>query len=378
MQFNNTKLIIYQDDTASICNIGDILTKFKCKPVETTDPNLFEYNVIDDIYINTLTSSNKVEFTRINKIFHKTDTSELNYININDDINFLSNIICFNNKQKTIFSRPTNNLDKLYPIQNNIGLQYEFVDNYKYLDLDRNLGYLVGYWLLRGGFFKIDKKNEDYPSWSGRESDIHKLKNIIQNHTSLIKSFKENLQLLLLLEAEYNEFFRNNFIQNSNKTNSVKKLPDWILIAKQEFLQGLFYGLIAGNSYISNDSKGNFYLAIKVSNSNIISLLHEIIKIRFGIYSRIIGDNNHLSFKFNGKLHGFIALGINQKFISVDNFEDIIPIINKEIIFNNFRVIPWYKFKNNIKQVTVSDAYSLGFSNGENTIMLANGLFTTC
>lgn len=378
MQFNNTTLILYQDDKASIYNIGDILTKFECKPVPTDSTNIFEYNVLDDVYINTLNSFNKIEFTRINKIFHKADTSELHYVNINDDVNFLSNVVCFNNKQKTIFSRPAVNLEKSYPIQDNERMHYEFINHYKHIDLDKTLGYLVGYWLLRGGFFKIDKKNEEYPSWSGRESDINKLKNIVHNHTSLVKSFKENLQLLLLLEPEYNDFFRNNFIQNNNKTNSNKKLPEWLLIAKQEFLQGLFYGLIAGNSYISNDSKGNFYLAIKVSNSSIISLLHDIIKIRFGIYSRIIGDNNHLSFKFNNKLYEFVSNGINQKFISIDNFEDVIPIINKEIIFNNFKVIPWYKFKNNVNNLTVSNAYSLGLANGESTIMLSNGLFTVC
>lgn len=378
MQFNNTTLILYQDDKASIYNIGDILTKFECKPVPTDSTNIFEYNVLDDVYINTLNSFNKIELTRINKIFHKADTSELHYVNINDDVNFLSNVVCFNNKQKTIFSRPAVNLEKSYPIQDNERMHYEFINHYKHIDLDKTLGYLVGYWLLRGGFFKIDKKNEEYPSWSGRESDINKLKNIVHNHTSLVKSFKKNLQLLLLLEPEYNDFFRNNFIQNNNKTNSNKKLPEWLLIAKQEFLQGLFYGLIAGNSYISNDSKGNFYLAIKVSNSSIISLLHDIIKIRFGIYSRIIGDNNHLSFKFNNKLYEFVSNGINQKFISIDNFEDVIPIINKEIIFNNFKVIPWYKFKNNINNVTVSNAYSLGLANGENIIMLSNGLFTVC
>jgi len=378
MQFNNTTLILYQDDKASIYNIGDILTKFECKPVPTDNTNVFEYNILDDIYINTLNSFNKIELTRINKIFHKADTSELHYVNINDDVNFLSNVVCFNNKQKTIFSRPAVNLEKSYPIQDNERMHYEFVNDYKHINLDKTLGYLVGYWLLRGGFFKIDKKNEEYPSWSGRESDITKLKNIVHNHTSLVKSFKENLQLLLLLEPEYNDFFRNNFIQNNNKTNSNKKLPEWLLIAKQEFLQGLFYGLIAGNSYISNDSKGNFYLAIKVGNSSIISLLHDIIKIRFGIYSRIIGDNNHLSFKFNNKLYEFVSNGINQKFISIDNFEDVIPIINKEIIFNNFKVIPWYKFKNNINNVTVSNAYSLGLANGENIIMLSNGLFTVC
>lgn len=378
MQFNNSNIIVYQDDIASICNVGEILTRFECKPVTSDTSGILEYNVLDDIYVNTLNSANKLEFTRVNKVYHQTDNVNLSYININDDVNFLSNIVCFNNKQKTIFVQPADNLEKKYPIQNDIGLQCEFINKYKNLELDQQLGYLVGYWLLRGGFFKIDKKNEEYPSWSGRESDINKLKNIVQNHTSLVKSFKENLQLLLLLESEYNDFFRNNFIQNSNKTNSVKKLPDWILIAKQEFLQGLFYGLIAGNSYISNDSKGNFYLAIKVSNPNIISLLHDIFKIRFGIYSRIIGDNNHLSFKFNGKLHSFVYLGISKKFICIDNFEDIVPIINKEIIFNNFKVIPWYKFKNNINNLTASSAYSLGLANGETTIMLSNGLFTTC
>lgn len=373
MKFNNGNVIVYKDDSSFIVNVGEIPLKFNSQEISPG-----EYELLEEIYINTLNSSNKLELTKINKVYQQHDIDSLNYININDDVNFLSNIICFNNKQKTFYVQGTTNLEKKYAVQNNTDIKIDKIINIDNLDLDTSLGYLVGYWLLRGGFFKVDRKNEEFPSWSGREQDASRIKHILNNQTSLTKSFKENLELVLLLDPDYNNFFRNNFITNNSKTTSPKKLPDWILIAKQSFLQGLFYGLIAANSYISNDSKGNFYLAIKITNSNIISLLHDVFKIRLGIYSRIIGDNNHLSFKFNNKLYNTLLSGIEQKYIFIDNFEDIIPITNKEIIHNSFKIIPWYKFKNNINNLKSTTGYSLSLDNGENTIMLSNGLFTSC
>jgi len=373
MKFNNSNIIIYKDNTAHVLNIGQIISKFNTEQI--TDS---EYNVIDELYINTLTQSNKLELTKINKVYHKDSNESLNYININDDVNFLSNVVCFNNKQKTIFIQNSNNLEKKYAVQNNNLNPFDTISQISDLELDITLGYLIGYWLLRGGFFKVDKKNEEYPSWSGREQDILRIKHVLKNQTSLTKSFKENLELILLLDPTYNTLFRDNFISNNNKLNSAKKLPDWVLIAKQNFIQGLFYGLVAANSYISNDSKGNFYLAIKINNPNVISLLHNIFKIRLGIYSRIIGENNHLSFKFNNKLHSTLLNGIEQNYIFIDNFEDVIPIANKEIIYNSFKIIPWYKFKSNINNLLVNDSYSLGLDNNKSIIMLSNGLFTSC
>lgn len=374
MKFNNSNITVYKDDVAAyIINIGEILNKFKCTQITNE-----EYSLIDDVYISTLTADNKLSYSRINKIFRRNSAEGLSYININDDINFLSNILCFNNKQRSFFNHPADNLDKKFAVQYNNDTSIAIIDKIDNIPLDMDLGYLVGYWLLRGGFFKLDKHNKEFPSWSGREDDINKLKNILKDQTNLIKSFKDNLQLLLLLEHQFNDFFRNHFIQNPEKINSIKKLPEWLLMAKQEFLQGIFYGLVAANSYISNDSKGNFYLAIKITNSNIINLVHDLFKSKFGIYSRIIGDNNHLSFKINSKIFEFIQVGINKKYITIEDFEDVIPIMTKEILFDEFKIIPWYKFKSNIYNVTTDVSYSLELSNGDSVIKLSNGLFTEC
>jgi hypothetical protein len=374
MKFNNSNITVYKDDVAAyIINIGEILNKFKCNQITNE-----EYSLIDDVYIPTLTADNKLSYSRINKIFRKNSAEGLSYININDDINFLSNILCFNNKQRVFFNHAADNLDKKFAVQYNSDTSIAIIDKIDNIPLDMDLGYLVGYWLLRGGFFKLDKHNKEFPSWSGREEDINKLKNILKDQTNLIKSFKDNLQLLLLLEHQFNDFFRNNFISNSEKINSVKKLPDWLLMAKQEFLQGIFYGLVAANSYISNDSKGNFYLAIKITNLNIINLIHDLFKSKFGIYSRIIGDNNHLSFKINSKIYEFIQIGMNKKYITIEDFEDVIPIMTKEILFDEFKIIPWYKFKSNIYNVAMNVSYSLELSNGDSVIKLSNGLFTEC
>lgn len=374
MQFTNGNVVVYNNENAYNLNIGDIIKQFRCEKANTYS-EITEYSILDSLYIDSLNSNFKSEIVKINKIYERDAISTLNYINVNDDIQYLSNIVCFNNKSKKIYIQNANELDNKFVIANNSPLEYKHINFVNDIHLNRNFGYLVGYWLLRGGFFKVD--NNEYPSWSGRENDIDKLKLFLKDQTSLTKSFKEKLQILLLIEDIYYEFFKNNFVINNK--HSQKYIPNWMLIAKQEFLQGLFYGLIASNSYISSDTKGNYYLAIKVTNPNIIKELHTIFKFRFGIYSRIIGANNHLSFKFNKKLYEFILFGIDKKYIEIENFELINPILNKEILYSSFKVIPWYKFKKNTNSELEYPTNSFSLSLASNSIyMLSNGLFTNC
>jgi hypothetical protein len=374
MQFTNGSIVVYNNENAYNLNIDKLLTMFKCEKTNTYS-DITEYTVLDDIYIDSLNSNFKLEYNKINKIFERDAISTLNYININDEVQYMSNLLCFNNKHKKIYSQKSDEIENKFIISNNSPLVYKHVNFINNIHLNRDFGYLIGYWLLRGGFFKVD--GNEYPSWSGRENDILKLKSVLKDQTSLTKSFKEKLQLLLLIEDTYLNFFKTNFII-TNK-HSQKYIQNWVLLAKQEFIQGLFYGLIASNSYISNDVKGNVYLAIKITNSNIIKELHNIFKFRFGIYSRIIGANNHLSFKFNKKLYEFILFGIEKKYIEIENFDSIVPIINKEILYNSFKIIPWYKFKKNTNNDVEppTKSYSLTLSHNS-TYMLSNGLFTNC
>lgn len=368
VNFSNGELIVYADNSSYHIKMEDLLTKFEVKQISD-----FEFELLDEIYIDTVKQPFKLEYTKIKKVFVNDNVKDLKFMSINDDYNFLSSIICFNNKQKKTYISSTNNLDNKFILQNNATLSYNHATFIDELHLNRHLGYLTGYWLLRGGFYKMD--GTYYPSWSGREDDIERLKHITKDHTFLIKPFKENLKILLMIEEQFSNFYKNNF--SDNNSNS-KFLPDWLLIAKQEFVQGLMYGFIASNSYISTDVKNNYYLAIKVTNHTIIHQIKDLLKFRFNIHSRLVGDENHLSFKFNKKLYEFIKLGIDLKYIDIDRFDEIVPIINKEIIHDNFRILPWYKFKKNIHEISIPTiGYGLEVE-GSNNFMFFNGVFTNC
>lgn len=214
---------------------------------------------------------------------------------------------------------------------------------------------------------------DEYPSWSGRDIDVDKIKNVVKNYTFVVKPFKDTLKILLLIEEQWKIFLKNNFINNNSKV-----IPQWLIIAKQEFLQGLIYGLIAANSYISKDIKNNYYLAIKIQYPSFISIIKNIFKFRFNIHSRLVGNDTHLSFKFNKKLYEFIKIGIDMKYIDIENFNEITPILNKEIIYNEFKIVPWYKFKKNVNNVpTPVSSCSLKLKKSNN-FMFFNGIFTNC
>lgn len=367
MNFLNSDVLLYSNhNSAYHLNIVDIIKNFKVEKTKNGE-SFTQYKLIDELYIDSF-KNGKIELNKINSILIKPyDETEVQYLNLNDDYNFISNILCCNTNKKNYFIQPIDKLNNTYAVQNQT-LKHPHITFKDDIHLTLNFGYIIGYWLLRGGFYKINGK--EHLSWSGRESDISNLKDAFSSYTYIAKAFKEDLQMILLIENKIQEVIINNFCHNK-----LKSLPDWLFLAKQDFIQGLLYGLIASNSYISSDTKNNFYLAIKITNPKLIGPLHNLFKFRLNIYSRIIGDNNHLSFKFNKKLYDFITNGIVKKLINIPQIEEIQPVINKEIIINSFKLVPWYKFKTVNHSVKISHLASLELKSHD-PIMLSNGIFT--
>lgn len=368
MQYQNTKLIIYNGNNVQFLNGSDILDNFNCKLIETTD-EYTKYNILEELYIDSINKQNELEHSKITDIYIKNNETELFELFLNNSINYISNIMCFNNKNKqSFFTNDLENLEKKFMLQNLNKFNYSVIDHIESIQLTLKNGFLIGYWLLRGGFEKIKKDDIDHPSWSGKIEHIEIFKNLFNENTYLNKSFKNNLELIVLIDPEFTDFLKFYFKQSKNKT-----FPLWIYSAPIDFIQGLMYGLICANSYISIDSNNNYYLTIKIINSNLIHHINQLFEYRLNIYSKLIGDDKYLSFKINTKLFELIEFGKNEKLIFPENSDNIDPVINKEIKYNSFKILPWYKCK--ITKKTVESSFALDLDNN-NAHMISNGLFT--
>jgi hypothetical protein len=181
MQYENTKLIIYSDDNVHFINGNDILNKFNCELIQTEDEFL-KYQINDDIYIDSLNKENKIEQTRINCIYIKQNPSELFEIFLNNSNQYVSNILCFSVKQKKpYFIKNLESLEKKFILQNLSKFNFDQIEQVDSINLNMNIGYLVGYWLLRGGFQQIKKNDVEHISWSGKDENIEIFKNIKDN-----------------------------------------------------------------------------------------------------------------------------------------------------------------------------------------------------
>ena len=369
MNYEQSKLIIYNGDNVHFLTGNEILDNFNCTLISTTD-EYFKYELNETILINSLTKTNKNQLSKILYIYLKKDKEELYEFFLNNNTNYLSNVLCFNLKQqKQFFIKNIDNIEKKFLLQNLNKFVTQEINTIENINLTLDNGFLVGYWLLRGGFQQVKKNDIEHPSWSGKEEHIELLKSLLKNETYLVKSFKNDLNSILLINEEYTDFFKFYFKQNVNKN-----FPLWIYSSTAEFIQGLFYGLISANSYISIDSNGNYYLTIKIINPNLIFNINQLLEYRLNVYSKVIGKSNYLSLKINSRLYELLLFGVEEKYINIDNFDKIDPVVNKEIKYETFRLLPWYKCK--IQKIFVDNAFALELDNN-NIHMIANGLFTS-
>jgi hypothetical protein len=367
MNYENSQLIVYNGNNVHFINGIEIIEHFNCELVDSNSEFL-KYSINEDVYIDSLTKNNNLEFSKIINIYIKQTPGVIYDLFLNNATYYISNVLCFNLKQKkSYFVKNLENIEKKFLLQNIDKFNSDVIDSLENIKLNLTNGFLVGYWLLRGGFQQIKKNDIEHPSWSGNPENIDLFKILLKNETYLIKDFKNNLESIVLINEEFTDFFKFYFKQSRNKT-----FPLWIYSAPLEFIQGLLYGLIAANSYISVDSKNNHYLTIKIINSNLIYNINQLLEFRLNIYSKVIGKNNYLSLKINNKLYELLKFGIDEKFIKVNEFNDIDPILSKEIKYDKYKILPWYKCKINKKEV--DNLFSLELENN-NIHMISNGLF---
>lgn len=377
MQYLRSTIIVYHGDGVYFLEGHEIKDKFRSELIYE-DESICRYNIIDDVYIDSISydSNNQINFEldKIENITINKHDKNCYHIYFNEHIFDTTNLVFFNNIKKNIYAdSDLLNIEKCFILQNiNNPLNYQVFDSYDGFELTKDFGFLVGYWLLRGGFQRIDKVDCEQVSWSGREFDIEVIKKIITDQPYLVKPFKDNKSdILVLINSDFYEFFKTHFKNERNKT-----FPNWLFLANNDFILGFFYGIIAANSYISYDKKKNFYLAVKIMNSNLITNINRLFEFRFKLFSRVIGaENNYLSFKITNKIYDLIKSGTDEKYFSLEHYENIKYVESKEIFYQNFKILPWYKFKVT-KEEESTNTYTLGLVKND-MYMLDCGFFVS-
>ena len=378
LNFSNGTINIIRNGCYETIQMDQLINRLNCEldPDQNTN-QISVFNVKDDVYINTLSDKLTTDITKINKIFINSSIASLNSVVYNNINQLLSNIVCYNLKTKELACSDVNTIYKQFVLQSPVLPIDNTITNIEEVELNQETGYLIGYWLLRGGFYRLNQQNSESPSWSGRLEDIEQIKHVLTNNqTSVTTSLKENTYLLVVFDLLLENLIRSQFQLDKKHKN----IPNWVFNSPVDFITGMFYGLIAANSYLSKDNKNNNYIAVKVP-SNFAVIISQLIQSRLGIYSKIVGNGkNFLSFKINYKLFNILQTGIQFKLIHIENFETLGNVErNKEIIVKKqYRAIPWYKFKINQFPVKLENNLSYSFELDNNKYyMLSNGLYTS-
>ena len=373
----SSDIIVYINSTPIKLNISDFTKNFDCvleREFNMNSSSIKKYKVNEDLYIDSLNEEGKLVTSKIEYIMHKEGLSDnaLYDIEYNNDNSIISNIAIYDNKKSKIIISPIKDIEQKFIIQN-IGKFSDIqINEYNNIKLNRKNGFVIGYWILRGGFNRIEKDSDDeFICFKGKDSDSDFMNNILNetfsNSTSFRKKSIKDFEFLVIINENLQEFIVSKF--------GKKNLPEWLLQVDNEFLIGVFYSFIYCRSYLSKDKLGNSYLVVLNRNKELLEQLNFLLKQKLGIYSKFISTNDSsLSFKINQKLFDLLKQGVDEKLINMD-IESIKISETKEFFVKgyNYKIIPWYKvkFKSNVE---TENSYTLKLENNK-VFMLSNGLF---
>ena len=371
-------IIVYDNFDSKKINIGDFVKTYDCtleREFNMDESKIKKYKVNSDLYIDSLNTDGKLITSKIEYIMHKEGSSNniIYDVEYNNDVCSVSNLAIYDKKKSKIIISPLSNIDQKFVVQNVGKFSGDGLVVYNYVDLNIKTGFLVGYWLSRGWYRKLEKDSEEeYTCFKGKEEDLSFIGDIINQEfqTSTVikrKNNYKNFEFLILINNEFQEFITEKF-EN-------KRIPSWVLKTCDEFIIGLLFSFIYNRSYLSKDKNNNSYLVVSNKNKELLEDLQYILKSKFSLNSKFISTNESLSFKINEKLVEFLKFGIDNKLFNID-FDDITVGKTKEFYIKgseNFKIIPWYKMKVN-KNENVENSYTLKLDNSK-IFMLANGLF---
>ncbi|MBK7107439.1 MAG: hypothetical protein IPH62_19405 [Ignavibacteriae bacterium] len=372
-----SNILIYKDNIPIKLEISTLLDMVDCtleNEVTIDSSKIKNWKINEEIYIDSLNANGEVVLSKINYLIQKEGESNncLYEVDYNNEKIILSNIAIYDKKKEKVVVSPLKNIEQKFIIQNINHCGLDNIDNLYNLKFNYDLGFIVGSWIVSGGFSKIEKTDEyDYLSFKRKEPELDFISNIISRSLSDSTSFKKktpkNFDILLVVNNNLQELISDKF--------KFGEIPLWLLSTDDEFIKGIFYSFIFYKSYLSKDKKNNEYLVLLNKNRKILEDLSYIMKRKFGIYSKFTSNNeNSLSFKFNDKLLSLIKEGIENKLIVNFNTSEITNISPlKEYFIKGYKIIPWYKIKINTNN-KINETFSLKL-NQNKIFMLSNGTF---
>lgn len=370
-------LLVHTDDSVNKINISEIIDSYNCtleREFTIDQSKIKKYKLNSDIFIDSLDSNGSLSVSKITHILHKEGCSGNKIYNIeyNSDKCLISNLAIYDKKKGKIIISPINNIEQKFIIQNVGRFAYDTLIKHNHIELNIKTGFLVGYWLLRGGFNRLEKDDCEFLYFKGKENDLELLNSILHqifpNSTVFKKKSYKDFELLILVNNDFQNFIVEKF--------GNKKIPNWILRTHEDFIKGILFSFIYCRCYISKDKNDNSYLVISNKNKELLENLNFILKNKFSIYSKFISNNyNSLSFKINKKLYEILTVGIEEKLFSIDDINDINLSEYKEFFIKDtsFKIIPWYKLKIT-QDEKVENSFTLKLDNNK-IFMLHNGLF---
>ncbi len=374
----NSDIIIYNNDNTNKINIGEFINRFECvleREFTMGESKIKKYKVIEDVYIDSLNTDGQLSTSKIEYLMHKEGESDNDVYDVeyNNDKCLISNLAIYDKKKNKIIISPLENVDQKFIVQN-VGKFFETnITEYNNIELNIKSGFLVAYWLLRGGFNKLEKESEDsFICFKGKEPDSDFISTVLNNMFPNATTFRKknnykDFEFLILIHNEFQEFITNKF--------ESKHINSWVLQTNEEFIKGMLFAFIYCRSYMSKDKNNNSYLVISNKNKELLEELQFILKNKFSLNSKFISTNDSLSFKINEKLMSFLKVGVEEKLFSID-FEELTIAKTKEFYIKgstNFKIIPWYKVKVS-KNEEVGNTYTLKLNNSK-VFMIFNGLF---
>ncbi len=374
----NSDVIIYNNDNSHKINIADIVKNYECvleREFVMGDSKIKKYKITDELYIDSLNAEGEMSTSKIDCLMHKEGVSDnaVYDVEYNNDKCLVSNLAIYDKKKSKIIISPLENVEQKFIVQNVGKFFQNTITEINNIELNIMSGFLAAYWLLRGGFNKLEKDSEDsFICFKGKEPDSDfittVLNHIFPNSTTFRKKNNyKDFEFLILVHNEFQDFIINKF--------GSKHITPWVLQACDDFIKGMLFAFIYCRSYISKDKNNNSYLVISNKNKTLLEELQFILKNKFSLNSKFISTNDSLSFKINDKLMDFLKVGVEEKLFAID-FEDVSITKTKEFYIkgsNNFKIIPWYKIKVN-KNEEVENTYTLKLNNSK-VFMISNGLF---
>jgi hypothetical protein len=351
-------MIYSQTDIISYVNDQFILTNLKwLKPSD----HILSFNL----------QTKEIELDRITMIEKCHTNSKLVNLNMGNINNFIisndTHLLTFNSK--FILSNSYNGgVLKTIKQLDNLNFENKFLKTLDKLELTKELGFLVGYWL------GCNRGIERYLTF-----DLpieHQVEKYINN--LCLSSIKKDDSLVII-----DDYFKH-WIMDQFISDKIKHFSNWTISANIEFINGLLYGIIntSSNIQITPDKK----IAVCYLTTSSKKLAYDIVKllnVRFNTSSYVITEKEGTVFTFKvavkitKQFMDLLNNGIVEGYYDFDDFDKVwkyilnvnknIKKISSGVEFNILNFIRKDQYNTEVEMIKISTA-------NNNPIILTNGL----